>query len=459
MKVSIAGAGYVGLVTGACLAEKGHQVICADVDPAKVERINRGEAPIREAGLDDLLKRHAGTRLTAVTDLRRAVMETDFTFVAVGTPFDGRAIDLTQVKSAAETIGRALKDKNGWHMVTVKSTVVPGTTDDVVGEIIERESGKRAGEGFGLGMNPEFLTEGEAVGDFMDPDRLIFGSRDEKGFEALEELYAGFPGVKRLFTINRTAEMIKYASNSLLATLISFSNEIANLCSTLGGIDAMDVVRGLQLSRYLTGNSAEGASPAPIADFLVPGCGFGGSCLPKDIAALIAHARAHGASMRVLEAVRQVNTDQPHRIAALLEEGLDGLRDLPVAVLGLAFRPGTSDTRESPAFPVIADLLSRGARVSAFDPAVTAAAAEAADGHPAPGFTGAPLLPFDGRVRLCPTLEEAVHGARAVVVLTRWNEFRRLSELLAELPDPPLVVDGRRMLDKRSIPHYEGIGL
>jgi UDPglucose 6-dehydrogenase len=461
MKISIAGSGYVGLVTGACLAEKGHEVVCVDLDPSKVERINRGEAPILEAGLDGLLRRHAGRGIRAVTDLRAAVLASDFTFIAVGTPFDGKTIDLAQVKSAAETIGRALREKEGWHMVVVKSTVVPGTTDDVVGDILERESGKRAGEGFGLGMNPEFLTEGEAIGDFMEPDRLVFGSRDERGFAAFEEVYAGFPGVKRVFTTNRTAEMIKYASNALLATLISFSNEMANLCSTLGGIDAMDVVKGLKLSRYLAGPNG---APAHIAEFLVPGCGFGGSCLPKDIAALIAHGRAHGARLTMLEAARAVNAEQPHRIAALLEDTFSGLKDLPVAVLGLAFRPGTADTRESPAFPVIADLLARGAQVCAYDPAVTAAAEEASEGHyragrTTPAFDGRGSLPFDGAVRLCPTLEEAVRGARAVVVVTRWKEFRRLSELLAELPDPPVVVDGRRMLDKSSVPRYQGIGL
>jgi UDPglucose 6-dehydrogenase/GDP-mannose 6-dehydrogenase len=496
MRVSIVGTGYVGLVTGACLAEKGHEVVCVDVDEGKVERINRGQSPIREAGLDSLLKRHAGRGLKATTDLAGAVRGSTLTLIAVGTPFDGEAIDLAQVREAARGVGAALKDKQGWHAVVVKSTVVPGTTDDVVAPILEKESGKRAGQGFGVGMNPEFLTEGEAVGDFMDPDRLVLGARDMRTMQALEELYADFPGVPLVRTNPKTAEMIKYASNTLLATLISWSNEIANLGAALGGIDAMEVVEGVSSSRYLSVTPPVSASPgwtpapeaygspmprsaaaveeptvataaapvtAPIAAFLVPGCGFGGSCLPKDTAALAAHGRAAGVPMRLLEAVRAVNEDQPRRMTALLERRIPDLRDVPVTVLGLAFRPGTGDLRESPAFPVIRDLLARGARVSAFDPAVAEETAEAEAAHAAAQERSrglpAPLAALGSEVRLCPTLEESLDGARAVLLITRWPEFRRLPELLAARQDPPLVVDGRRMLDKSRIARYEGIGL
>ena len=508
MRVSIVGTGYVGLVTGVCLAEKGHKVACVDLDEGKVERINRGQPTIRESGLDSLLKRHAGIGLTATTDLAAAVRGSDITFIAVGTPFDGRAIDLTQVREAARGIGAALKGKLGWHTVVVKSTVVPGTTDDVVQPILEKESGKKAGQGFGLGMNPEFLTEGEAVGDFMDPDRLVLGARDVRSMAALEELYAGFPGVPLVRTNPKTAEMIKYASNTLLATLISWSNEIANLGAALGGIDAMEVVEGVRSSRYLSipglpapagwvpstdPDSAPygvlpGASPstavagtlstvAPIAAFLVPGCGFGGSCLPKDTAALVAQGKSIGASMKILEAVRDVNLAQPARMVSLLEKRIPDLDGVRVAVLGLAFRPGTGDLRESPAIPIIRDLLSRGARVEAYDPAIAEEIAEAesapagsqersrgaqASVTPVDGAfrgTHAAVAMFEGAVRICPTLEEALDGARAALIVTRWPEFRRLPEILDGMADPPVVVDGRRMLDKERIERYEGIGL
>lgn len=509
MRVSIVGTGYVGLVTGVCLAEKGHQVTCVDLDEGKVERLNRGQPTIREAGLDSLLKRHAGAGLKATTDLSAAVRASDITLIAVGTPFDGRAIDLAQVKEAARAIGAALKAKTGWHTVVVKSTVVPGTTDDVVVPILEKESARKAGQGFGVGMNPEFLTEGEAVGDFMDPDRLVLGARDVRSMAALEELYAGFPGVPLIRTNPKTAEMIKYASNTLLATLISWSNEIANLGAALGGIDAMEVVEGVRSSRYLSlpsvpaapatymGWESAAASPqaqsaqpqaaagfpapsdpslatattlagpalatAPIAHFLVPGCGFGGSCLPKDTAALIAQGRAVGSPMKILEAVRDVNESQPGRMIGLLEKHFPDLKGVPVAVLGLAFRPGTGDLRESPAIPVIRELLVRGARVEAFDPAV---AEEIAEAEAAPAGsqersrgTHAAVALFEGAVRICPTLEEALDGASAVLVITRWPEFGRLPELLDSMDYPPLVVDGRRMLDPDRIARYEGIGL
>lgn len=488
MRVSIVGSGYVGLVTGACLAEKGHEVICVDLDARKVRSINGGVPPILERGLGPLMRRNAGKRLRAVTDLESAVRDTDITLIAVGTPFDGKAIDLAQIRGAAAGIGRAIGKKDAWHMVIVKSTVVPGTTDNVVLPLLERESGKAAGEGFGVGMNPEFLTEGEAVEDFMSPDRLVLGAIDRRSLDALEELYESFPDVARIRVNCRTAEMIKYASNSLLATLISYSNEIANLCSSLGGVDAMDVVKGVQASKYLSLEGGPGQSgTAPIADFLVPGCGFGGSCLPKDIAALIAHGKAAGASMRVLEAVRDTNLAQPARIARLLEKRIHDLKGAPIAVLGLAFRPGTSDMRESPAIPVIRDLLARGARLSAYDPALVPAPeavpamAGAASNSPAAGHSGsAPEFKegasgrmeeeseadrasalFEGRVRLCRTLEEAVAGARGIVLLTRWHEFHHLPAVIdaLESEDPPVLVDGRRMLDKSLFRAYEGIGL
>ena len=487
MRVSIIGSGYVGLVTGVCLAEKGHQVVCVDLDPAKVRSINAGIPTIRERGLDPLLRRNAGNRLRATSDLAAAVAETDLTLMAVGTPFEGQAIDLSQIRSACAAIGRALRDKDSWHMVVIKSTVVPGTTENEVLPILERGSGKLAGEGFGVGMNPEFLTEGEAVEDFMRPDRLVLGAIDPRSLRALEELYETFPGVERIRVNCRTAEMIKYASNSLLATLISFSNEIANLCSSLGNVDAMDVVRGMQSSKYL--RAPEQAGPAPIADFLVPGCGFGGSCLPKDISALIAHGRSTGASMRVLEAVRDTNLAQPARMIRLLEKHLPDLRGIPVTVLGLAFRPGTSDMRESPAILIIRDLLARGARVSAFDPALIPAAAVAAhagtrqaaaaawedeeippetsgdsgseSGSPGEIEAERAFNLFEGKVKLCRTLEEAAAGARGIVLVTRWDEFRRLPAVLGTIEGGthPVVVDGRRMLDKSGFRIYEGIGL
>ncbi len=445
MNICVVGTGYVGLVSGVCLAERGHDVVCVDVDPRKVEAINHGIPPIHERGLEALLRKNIGTRLRATTDLGRAVQETDVSLIAVGTPFNGREIDLTQVKTVAAQIGAALRSRHGYHVVVVKSTVVPGTTDRVVRPLLEEASGRKAGVDFGVGMNPEFLTEGEAVSDFMDPDRIVLGGMDDASIATLEELYADFHGVERLRTNNATAEMIKYTSNALLATMISFSNEIGNLCATVGGVDVVDVMRGVHASRYLTSVLPDGRRIAPgIVSFLAAGCGFGGSCLPKDVKALIAHGEGAGTPMDVLRAVIAVNERQPDRVLDLLHRHFPSLAGVPVAILGLAFRPDTDDMRESPAIPLIERLLAEGALVRAYDPAAMQEARR--------------ILGAD-RIRLCPSAADAVAEAQAVVLVTRWDEFRDLPALLKGLERPPVLVDGRRLLDKRAVDRYEGIGL
>ncbi len=444
MRVSIVGTGYVGLVTGACLAEKGHEIRCVDLDPARVAQVNRGESPIFERGLPELLSRHAGKRLKATSSLAEAVAETELSLIAVGTPFDGSSIDLRGVERAARELGAALRSKPAFHAVVVKSTVVPGTTDRVVLPALEQSSGKRAGVDLGVGVNPEFLTEGEAVGDFMEPDRIVIGAHDERTRAALEALYACFPGVDVVCTNNATAEMIKYASNALLATLISFSNELANLGAAIGDIDTVDVSRGLRTSRYLACPLPEGgASVAPIFSFLLAGCGFGGSCLPKDVAALHAEGRRLGLPMALLEAVLRVNAAQPGEVIRRLGKHFPDLAGKRVAVLGLAFRPDTDDMRESPAIPIVRELQARGARVRAYDPAAAENARRL----------------FGDSLELADSLEAAIAGSDAAVLVTRWREFEALPALIARVNPGLLLVDGRRMLPRGQLPHYEGIGL
>lgn len=445
MNVSVIGTGYVGLVTGVCLAEKGHRVTCVDVDQAKVDQINRGIPSIYERGLEALLRRHIGVSLEATTDLRKAVTQTELSLIAVGTPFDGRRIDLTYIKSAAEQIGTALRTKSGYHLVAVKSTVVPGTTDHVVLPLLETMSGKKAGVDFGVGMNPEFLTEGEAVEDFMHPDRIVIGGIDKVSQDLQAMLYNGFPDAEVIRTNNKTAEMIKYASNALLATMISFSNELGNLCAALGGVDVVDVLNGVHSSRYLTMRLPHGDRYVPpITSFLGAGCGFGGSCLPKDVKALVAHGAQAGVPMNLLRAVLQINEQQPAQVLGLLKKHFSSLRSVKVAILGLAFRPDTNDMRESPAIPIIRSLLQEGASIQAYDPV--------ANPEAEPIFSGTDI-------RFCESLREAVWGAQAVVLVTRWEEFKQLSDLLADMIPQPIVIDGRRMLDKHAFVRYEGIGL
>jgi UDPglucose 6-dehydrogenase/GDP-mannose 6-dehydrogenase len=442
-RISVMGVGFVGLVTGACFADKGHQVACIDVDREKVDLINRGQSPIFERGLDELLQRNIGKGLRATLDARQAILDSDMTFIAVGTPFDGQHIDLTYIKECARVIGEALREKQGYHVVVVKSTVVPGTTDRVVRPILEQASGKKAGADFGLGMNPEFLTEGEAVSDFMDPDRVVSGGIDERSQATLEAVYDGFPG-GRLRTNNSTAELIKYASNALLANLISFSNEFANLATALGDIDAAEVMRGLHSSRYLTTVLPNGEQVVPpITSFLMGGCGFGGSCLPKDVSALAAQGRQLGLPMSILQGVLDVNLQQYEQVFRLLAKHFSSLGGKRIVVLGLAFRPDTNDMRESPAIPIVKRLLAEGARVSGYDPVA---------GHEAHKI-------FGDSLPLASSLEAAVDGAEALVIVTRWAEFLKVPELLKKSGQTPLVVDGRRLLAKGSVTRYEGIGL
>lgn len=442
MKVSIIGTGYVGLVTGACLAEAGHDVICVDVDPRKVDAINAARAPIHEEGLPELLERHAGKRLRATCDLAGAVRDTAITFIAVGTPARDGKIDLGFVETAAAEIGAAMRDKQTSTTVVVKSTVVPGTTSGVVRAALERASGKIAGKDFGLGMNPEFLTEGTAVADFTHPDRLVLGGVDARTHEMLRELYAGYDAaVPRIFTNPTTAEMIKYASNAVLATMISYSNEIARLCTAVGDVDAIEVMRGVHQAAYFTTRRGTERVTAPIASFLEPGCGFGGSCLPKDVTALIGQGREKGLELPLLRSVLDINTGQPDEMMRLIGRHITSLAGVKVALLGIAFKPDTDDIRETPAIPIIRRLREKGARISAYDPIARP------EGNPA--FAD---------VHLAVSMREAVADADIVVLVTRWKEFNELAEMLASLGRQPLVVDGRRVLDPKSFERYEGIG-
>ena len=446
MTISIVGLGYVGAVTGACLAELGHDVVCVDVDEQKVREVAQGAAPVYEAGLGELVRCHAGTRLRATTDLASAVLDSELTMIAVGTPFDGSKIDLGAVRRATQEIGTALRDKPGYHAVVVKSTVVPGTTRSVVTPLLEEASGKQAGRDFGVGMNPEFLTEGQAVQDFMFPDRLVLGGADERVCEVLEQLYAAIPAdVPRLRTDTTTAEAIKYASNALLATAISFANEIADICTALGDADVVDVMHGVHLSRYLTPLGADGSPVrAPIASFFEAGCGFGGSCLPKDLRALIAHAGGLGVELPVLEAVLRTNDARSDAVLDLLRQELPQLDGARVTVLGLAFKPDTDDVRESPSIPIVERLLREGVSVTVHDPVVTQLPAELASNSDGPTLTA--------------SLDDSLADADAVVLVTRWDEYQHLPELLAGREPQPLFVDGRRMLDKRDFVRYAGIG-
>jgi UDPglucose 6-dehydrogenase/GDP-mannose 6-dehydrogenase len=413
-----------------------------------VDRINNAESPIYEEGLSDLLQSVVRDgKLSATTDLAKAVAESDLSLIAVGTPYDGHHIDLSYIREAAEQIGMAIKDKRSYHMVVVKSTVVPGTTQEVVLPIIEEHSGKMAGKDFGVGMNPEFLREGEAVKDFMEPDRIVLGGVDERSCNKLAELYESFDNVEKIACSPRTAEMIKYTANSLLATLISFSNEIGNLCKAVGDVDVTEVMAGVHLDKRFSPVMPDGSRIFPSSlTYLAAGCGFGGSCFPKDVKALIQYGQDRDQPMQLLKAVVDLNADQPNRMVEMLLANLDSVAGKKIAMLGMAFKPGTDDVRESPSLTVAQKIIELGCEIVAFDPV---AQHEASKSLAAVGVS----------LEYAESVEACLADADAILIMTSWPQFANLPELIEHRDVPPLVIDGRRMLDKDSVQRYAGIGL
>jgi len=425
MKISVIGTGYVGTVSAACFAELGHEVICVDVEQSKINQINAGIPPIYEEGLSELLRKHAGKRLCATSDYDFATMNSEVSFICVGTPSDSEGnIDLSIVKAASISLGESLRKKKDYHVIVVKSTVVPETTEKVVLPIIEKHSGKHIGE-FGIAMNPEFLREGKAVYDFMHPDKIVIGSMDKKSGDIVASLYAGIDcEVTR--TNPRTAEMIKYANNAFLATRISFANEIGNICKQLG-IDTYEVMK------------AVGRDFRIGPHFLNAGAGFGGSCFPKDVKALIGKAKEIGYEPVLLKSVIEINEKQPARMVKLLKNKLGSLKGKKVAVLGLAFKNDTDDIRESRSIPLIKELLNSEAKVSAYDP-----------------MANENMKKLFRNVEYFTSAADALRGADACLIMTEWDEFRSLDEEF-DVMNNKLIIDGRHMLAPRKGIEYAGL--
>ncbi|MEL7240017.1 MAG: nucleotide sugar dehydrogenase, partial [Planctomycetota bacterium] len=362
----------------------------------------------------------------------------DIVMIAVPTPFDGETgqINLDYVKQAAEQVALAIAGRDDFPVVIVKSTVVPGTTSRVVTPILEAASGMTAGDGFGVGVNPEFLSEGTAVDDFLNPDRIVLGGDSERAINRLADLHAGFDErVPRLRVSPGTAELIKYGSNALLATCVSFANELADVAEEVGGIEMADVTRGIAASRYLTQNG----QTAPLASFLVPGCGYGGSCLPKDVAALASHGQQQGLPMRLLTSVNAVNRERATRLVTRIEAEDGSLKGKRVCVLGTAFKPGTGDVRETPALPICTALVDAGATVVCHDPAA--------------GENTRKLFSTHENLREIDVADDfsaAIANTDVIVVATAWPQFRVLPGVLQDLKQPPLVVDGRGFFEGLS---------
>lgn len=413
MRISVVGSGYVGLVTGTCLAKLGNEVTLIDVDTKKVEAVNNGIPPIYEEGLGKMLTE---VNIGASSDYHKMI-DSELILICVGTVSskDG-SISLEQVRAATEQIAEVIKRKGEYCVICVKSTVLPGTTEELVIPILEK-SGKQKGRDFGVCMSPEFLREGKAIYDFMNPVRVIIGEYDKRSGDMVLNLYKDFK-VPILRTNLRTAEMIKLASNAFLAAKISFVNEIGNICKKLG-IDVYEVARGMGLDHRIG------------IKFLNAGLGFGGSCLPKDVRGLIAVAKQAGYEPKILEEVLSLNDKQALKLVELLKKHIP-LRGATVGVLGLAFKPGTDDVRDSRGIKTMEALLQEGAKVKAYDP-----------------------LAIENFKKLFPQIDyvskEEVLNSDAVIIVTEWEEFNELDYR------GKIVIDGRRVLKAREARLYEGV--
>lgn len=427
MDISVIGTGYVGLVTGAGLASQGHKVVCIDTDRLKVSQINQGKPPFYEPELDELVSGSVKNGNLKATLDYEAISNADIVFVCVNTPSHANGdIGLKHVIDAVTTMGQVLVGQIRLPTIVIKSTVIPGTTEGVIIPILEKCLSQKAGVDFAVAVNPEFLQEGKAVHSFFYPDRIVIGELDCRAGDVLQELYSGFPA-PILRTDLKTAEMIKYASNVFLAARVSLVNEIGNICRKLG-IDVYEVAKGI------------GYDPRIGNQFLNAGIGFGGSCFPKDLKALIAKARELGYEAQLLQAVLDVNKKQPLLLVEIAQSRLGSLKDKVVAVLGLAFKPGTDDIREAPALSLIARLLSEGAVVKVYDPKAMPNTRQV----------------MSNGVKFCASAEAAIGDADCVLLATEWEEFNKES-----LYKGKVVIDGRRSLDpkiaREICEHYEGV--
>jgi len=417
MQIAMIGTGYVGLVSGACFSEFGHTVVCVDNDSAKIERLEAGEIPIYEPGLDGLVASNVrGDRLRFTTDLASAVKAADAIFIAVGTPSrrgDGHA-DLSYVYAAVREIAKSL---DGYTVVVTKSTVPVGTGDEV--ERLIRKT--RADADFDVVSNPEFLREGSAINDFMRPDRVVIGTDSERAQDVMRQLYRVLYLTETpiIFTSRTTSELVKYASNTFLATKITFINEIADLCERVGA-DVHDVSRGIGLDGRIG------------RKFLHPGPGYGGSCFPKDTLALVRTAQSVGSPLRIVETVVDINDNRKRRMADKIITACGGSVDeKTIAILGLTFKPNTDDMRDAPSLDIVPALIAAGARLRAFDPEGMAEAKSMLDG-----------------VEWCDTAYDTMDGADALVIITEWNEFRALDlERMRTLMAKPVMIDLRNIYD------------
>ena len=443
MNIAVIGSGYVGLITGLCLAEKGHNVRCIDLNKNVVDKINKGIPNFYEDGLEILLNTQLKSkRFFAFTKLSSLDIKIEIIIIAVGTPSNKEGdIDLSYIKNVSLDIGRFLKVTKNFISIVVKSTVLPGTTDEYIRKFIEEESLKAFGQ-FGLGMNPEFLREGSAIYDFMNPDRIIIGYEDQETKFKLEKLYENWD-CEKLFVNSRTAEFIKYTNNCFLALQISAANELANLAFEIGKVDIEEILHGVHLDkRWNPIINGKRVNPG-ILQYLKAGPGFGGSCFPKDVKAIRNLGQKKGINMRILDSIIEINDKQPLKVCEIINN-IKNLNKSKLLFLGLSFKENTDDVRESPALRIIPKLKNKTKKIFAHDPfAIENFKKE--------------LILFEN-LEYTENWENKVFLSNVIVVLTKWKEYKKLEAM--DLKDK-IIIDPRRLLDKTKInsKEYLSVGL
>ncbi len=436
MKIGIIGSGYVGLTTGICLASLNHKIFIHDVDREKLKKIEEQKLPFFERGLQEILaKVISSEKLIPENNLDNLVRETDGCFICVGTPTKNNSIDLSQIIDSINNITESItKNKKENYKIIIRSTIIPNTSRDIILPILE---GKLSQLKFGLAVVPEFLREGNALDDFMNPDKIVIGSLDNDTTNFVKKVFDYFKNSCEIIETNlESSELIKYTNNAFFSMLISFSNEIANVSENIPGVDPYKIMKALISDKRITTKiNNENITPS-LESYLTPGCGFGGSCFPKDVQALLNYANKNNINTPLLKAVLDINSERPNKMIVLAESILGTLENKKISILGLTFKPDTDDLRSSPALDAIKILIEKKANVFAFDPMCK---------------SKSDLIKLPQICNVCLNIEDALKDSEIALVFTKWNEFKSLdSKFLEQFMKNPIIIDGRGFLDKEK---------
>lgn len=436
MKIGIIGAGYVGITTGICLANLGHHIHVYDVDNEKIKKLQNKILPFFELGLQEILEKVIDSKfLTVSNNLNDIIQNTEGCFICVGTPTKENKIDLTQIIESIESICNSIiVNKKYKYMVIIRSTIIPKTTRDHVLPILEK---KLSENNFGLCVVPEFLREGVALEDFMNPDKIVIGGREKTDYLFVEKIFINFKESCEFIQTNyETAELIKYTNNAFFSTLISFSNEISNIAEQISNVDPYQILRALVADKRITSKINDKKIIPALASYLIPGCGFGGSCFPKDVKAILNFSDENKIRTPLLKAVLEINDERPTKMVLLCESILGDLTNKKISILGLTFKPETDDIRSSPSVDAIKIFIKKGSKIQIFDPVIKT--------------TPISMAQYQN-CTICNTIEESLQNSEAALLFTKWPEFKKIDQdFLKKFMKIPIIIDGRGFLDTKK---------